>query len=565
MFRGSYERAYDALGRHVRRFVRGWRGADAHLLKPLSDRRGAVWQVLAPAEYPWFIPFLAAILVVGVTAGPRPLSGTPASYGLAALGIALMLAWHAAVLRSPWLRIRLLSGYLAILVILAGLVVWASFRDPSTPLHLGPGVALALTAMLAVASWAAGAIGRRVKGETMQSALPWVELFPSKDRGDYTGDTPGLALVSIGFLVLLRYPVQLLLPPALVALVVPSGSLFWPCLATGVAAWLALVLGVLFDRLMEVMKTVGRLFFIGPQFVLSVVVIAIAVGRWSGSHFINYLFDRPGGNGTVAWYIFFAYAVAWFYGFWCEILLTRRFIRVLARDGARVSQVPYEFHGDERASRVSNAGRTIALHGAGRLMVQGAYDADYRAEQRIGAQTPARTFLTPAELLHEFRTQLEDKGWPPEGEEPSEKDPVVRVRDLQRGVLAFPAISAALVLAFLGTPLVIGSRYASQPPELDIVWDGHVNLPVQRLVLGTGLVRTGRDACRPLGPLEPRIAVAASGGGTRAAIYTAAVLRGLAKQDKICKVVLTSGVSGGSAALAYFALNQHRLRVPFSA
>ena len=56
--------------------------------------------------------------------------------------------------------------------------------------------------------------------------------------------------------------------------------------------------------------------------------------------------------------------------------------------------------------------------------------------------------------------------------------------------------------------------------------------------------------------------MAASGGGTRAAIYTAAVLRGLALQEGICNVVLASWVSGGSAALAYFAVNEDTLRVP---
>jgi hypothetical protein len=53
--------------------------------------------------------------------------------------------------------------------------------------------------------------------------------------------------------------------------------------------------------------------------------------------------------------------------------------------------------------------------------------------------------------------------------------------------------------------------------------------------------------------------LAGSGGGTRAALYTAAVLHGLARFDKLDRVVLASGVSGGSAALAYFATNRKTL------
>ena len=58
---------------------------------------------------------------------------------------------------------------------------------------------------------------------------------------------------------------------------------------------------------------------------------------------------------------------------------------------------------------------------------------------------------------------------------------------------------------------------------------------------------------------EPVILLAASGGGTRAALYTVAVLHGLARLNKLEHVALVSGVSGGSAALAYFAINRPSL------
>lgn len=52
---------------------------------------------------------------------------------------------------------------------------------------------------------------------------------------------------------------------------------------------------------------------------------------------------------------------------------------------------------------------------------------------------------------------------------------------------------------------------------------------------------------------RPALIMAASGGGTRAALYTASVLEGLARQGRIKNFILGSGVSGGEAALAYFA------------
>lgn len=564
---------YDWTGLRVRVFVRAWRRFDAWALAPLSAERRGWLQLLAPADYPFFVPLLAALLVFAVTVGPRFAQWTPVTLGLFALGLVLMLGLHAWARRSERVRIRLLAGYLAILLLLGALVVAIAVAFPpqsfdldDRPLrvHLEPVVMVALTLMLGIASWVAGRIVKRVPGELMPSALPLVELFPPKDRYDYRGDTPWLALASIVLLVPLRYPVEVLLPAALAALVLPSGSLLWPCAGLVAATWIVLVLGSFFERLMEILATIGRLFFVGPQYFLSILVVLVAIARWMHVHYITYLFDAPGGNPTVAAYVFFAYAVAWFYGFWCDILLARRFIRLLSHRPGRFSSVPYSFAGSDTVSRVQNDGRMIALHGAGRLKLTGVYESSYDPDWHDRGAAPggdrrALAFLTPSQLLGKFCTQIEDHGWR------GPNDPLPRIRDLRRAVLAFPGVTAALAVIFLGGPVWFGYRYAAQPPELDIVRDGHVNLRLQPLLLGDGRafgpVGEG-ETCPALAPRDPRVVVAASGGGTRAAIYTAAVLRGLAEQGRICNVVLTSGVSGGSAALAYFALNQDALRRP---
>jgi hypothetical protein len=272
-------------------------------------------------------------------------------------------------------------------------------------------------------------------------------------------------------------------------------------------------------------------------------------------HYVNYIFDTPAGIWTISFYIFFAYALTWFYGFWCEILVARRFIRLLSPRDEPVTTIPYRFEGEEAVSRVSKRRRTIALHGAGRIKVEGYYDRAYRIAERIGNRK-ALTFLTPAELLATVRTQLEDHEWT------GARDPLPRVRDLQRALQAFPGITGLLALAFIGVPIAAGYTRTAQPPELDIIHSGHVNRDLTELLFEDGGAATAGSACPALGADTPRIAVAASGGGTRAAIYTAAVLRGLAKQGRICDVALVSGVSGGSAALAYFALNEKNLRTP---
>jgi hypothetical protein len=65
---------------------------------------------------------------------------------------------------------------------------------------------------------------------------------------------------------------------------------------------------------------------------------------------------------------------------------------------------------------------------------------------------------------------------------------------------------------------------------------------------------------KPAPGSRPRvILVAASGGGTRAALYTSSLLDGLRQQKVLHDVKAVSGVSGGGAALAYFAAHHKEL------
>lgn len=61
------------------------------------------------------------------------------------------------------------------------------------------------------------------------------------------------------------------------------------------------------------------------------------------------------------------------------------------------------------------------------------------------------------------------------------------------------------------------------------------------------------------GKRERAVFVAASGGGTRAAMYATSLMRGLHELGAIDDVVLASGVSGGGASLAYFAAHYKEL------
>src|SRR5439155_26113253 len=80
------------------------------------------------------------------------------------------------------------------------------------------------------------------------------------------------------------------------------------------------------------------------------------------------------------------------------------------------------------------------------------------------------------------------------------------------------------------------------------------DLPDKPFDLGEGLF-----AGPPGKPPRRVLLVAASGGGTRAALYAASVFHGLAELEALDDVKVFSGVSGGSASIAYLTLHRDEL------
>ncbi|MGX5802627.1 patatin-like phospholipase family protein [Bradyrhizobium sp. Arg314] len=417
-------------------------------------------------------------------------------------------------------------------------------------------ITIIVVVALAAARWVAARLFSVVGRNDLSRALPKVELFPPTDRYDFIGTSPTAALVSAWLIVPVRYPVELLLPGSLLVLFVPDRFLWSVFVIVGFLVWSALFLGMLFERLMEVLKTIGRLFFVGPQLAISLLVIVVALARLADVHYVTYLFNAGSGgygNTKIMAYLALSYVGAWYYAFWCDQFAARRVICLLG--GSECSDPPFEvryrYDGRPNLSPIKEEDRIIALHGAGRLKIQGEYKEGYEA-RGIALQ-----FQTPSELLEIFRRQIEQM--------PQTKslvsDPLPSVRDFQRSARVFPVITSALAFLLIAGPSLLSFFYAAQPAELEIHLTTARNLNPASFLLSDS---PATGVCPPLGPNDARIAVVASGGGTRAAIYTASVLRGIAEQGKICNVVLVSGVSGGSAALAYFALHEGELRRPGS-
>jgi hypothetical protein len=123
--------------------------------------------------------------------------------------------------------------------------------------------------------------------------------------------------------------------------------------------------------------------------------------------------------------------------------------------------------------------------------------------------------------------------------------------------LYFYVVNALLILvlaAFAGAHV-----YLADSGSAKAVVTAHASAGAGPLVDLAGLLKSGD------GQAQPAVVVVASGGGTRAALYTAHVLQGLHRLGVDGDIVLTSGVSGGGLALAYFTANYGLLRGDHSA
>ena len=555
--RSLVRQAYPWLNDRVADFVRGWRRLDAWANRPLPTRRRAYWKLLAPDRYPWYAPALFLVLTVMLALGPTMETDWP-NLILLVIGLVLFLGLNALAERRQVANNYLLTGQLTCLVAMLALLLWSSLPEvygemvAAPRLHVGVAVVLAITVALAAAFGFAAALFRSTADGGLADALPEVELFLPKDRYSFVGGGAKAAFFSALAIAPVRYPVELLLPGSLLTLFVPDHLLALTFLFVGGIMWILLFLGILFERLMEILKTLGRMFFIGPQRVISILVIAVAGARLAEIHFITYLFNGGStgyGNPVLMLYILLSYACVWYYGFWTDQFVARRLMRMLTLkpDWRTAISVAYPYHGDPTLSRVESEGRTISLHGAGRLKLRGHYEDGY-----AGGGT-ALQFMTPAELIGQFRRQIELRS----RDMIKADDLLASLRNFERAAVIYPVIVGTLAFGLIVGPIVLTFYYAVQPPELTVHAEGG----------------GGRDAlafmknqdyengdCSPLKAGMPRIAIAASGGGTRAAIYTASLLRGLAEAGHVCDVVMASGVSGGSAALAYFGLHEAELR-----
>jgi len=370
-------------------------------------------------------------------------------------------------------------------------------------------------------------------GPGFASFLPHANLFvPPPQAPEITGGSILRSIVRVP----LENPLPLLFFPSLVLLFLPYYlPLDWWALGLLLANWLLLSFPGFHGRFDSMLPLVRRAFFIGGQLVVSLVIIVLAAGRVAEISYIQTVVESSSWH-TMLSYIFAAYFLFWFTEYWLNRRLLEELIGLLQRSGDPIGQATYDIDPQEpfaQGTKIALVGRKVQIHGGGRLI-------------SIGDLVDSAEAFELYEKKDLFGRLIETASWSQligstarRSKTRQELKKLKRRVDFYFGFVNLMLFALATILGLVLSrmpqqPIAIVTTSpepaaAQEPPGVDLaqlIWNDE----------------TGEDV----------VLLAASGGGTRAALYTESVLRGLHSIDALDRVVLASGVSGGGAALAYY-------------
>lgn len=430
---------------------------------------------------------------------------------------------------------------------------WASEANQSPYSHIYGAFACVLAVLTTAAPWLAlwlvGTV-EQDKRTMYQDALKCTELFPpARSRGDpeFSGRRFCAALLTGMFYNGLHF----LLLPSFFALIVPSRWLLWTfVIGLIVSGWL-LMTGNFTSRWQVMLEQVRRWFLVGTPLAVSVGVIGLAILRLARVQYVATVLDAA-PFGVIFTWIIMAYALLWWFEFSVNGSIAAELLGVLDpavaarhKSPTETDTVAYPAADIPVAQRnVEMSHRYITVHGAGRFMALGWFPGKDGKDSKISREPAFQAF----DLLELFSILT-----------PSES--VDFFHDLRRRIQLYFLTLNGMIVAALFLTYAFYYGYGDEHNTVESVVTAKAvgdqarlfNLADSLKIVPPGPAAAGTSITDTV-PADngPAYIVAASGGGTRAALYTATALEGLQRLDVARHIVLLSGVSGGGVALAYF-------------
>jgi hypothetical protein len=331
--------------------------------------------------------------------------------------------------------------------------------------------------------------------------------------------------------------------------------LFWPSLAAIIAPigrvsqfyWVAFVLAFFFafqssitDRWNQTLLLVRRLLMTGFPLMLSLVVIVLGILRLCNVQYVSIILDAaPFGALTMG--IGSLYVLFWLFELAINRPLMVQLLGLFVNPKQRAdflktrgTRIQYKLKHGHKLTNVDEKRRYLQLHGTGRFLVTG--------RQATDPDRPAwHSYDRPKLFEHVLSV----------GTEGSKRQ--IAWADLRRRIRTYFFLTNAAVVVLLGVGAFIQYKFEWPLKRTPLIVVSQQDLDGRGpFVLKDRLLEKNEKN-------RPAILFAASGGGTRAALYSASVLYGLTLHGVGDDIVLISGVSGGSASVAYFGANQQQL------
>jgi hypothetical protein len=370
-------------------------------------------------------------------------------------------------------------------------------------------------------------------------ALRHTELFVQRGEPDLSVHRVWHAIVNGA----VYQPFLLLLLPSMIAIVVPDRFLYGSWAAAFLFSLLLLAWGSISKRWQQMVLYVRRWFLSGMPFAVSILVIVLAAARLTGNQYVATVLAAAPFGAIFIW-IVMIYCLLWLYEHVVNQGLGTQLLTLLSSEQeGRQGITPYRVENLEHA-RVSAEDRYLTLHGAGRFAVIGKYPtaADPVSVFHTYGYTELFAALAANGALLERTLQRPNFAHTlAEGAQEIER----------RTKLYLNVVNAGVIATLAG--LAIYSQHHDRTFSTASVVTAHAQYPrAEAFKLADALAARAREG-------RPALIVAASGGGSRAALYTASALEGLAQLNVAQDIVLVSGVSGGGVALADFAMNRDDL------
>jgi len=337
------------------------------------------------------------------------------------------------------------------------------------------------------------------------------------------------------------HPIHLLFFPSLAVLLVANRDLMIIIASIiFILNWLYIAASDVHSRLSMIVDVLKGKFFIGGQLVVSLVVIILAAGRILEISYINTLIESNPNfvNFTLLAYIAVAYAFFWFFEYWINRSLLEQIINIFREktDNEFLGRINYP--AETISTSVKKEGRFMQTHGGTRLAVVGINIHN----EKENWHTYQRT-----ELFESIFSKLDMS-------DDAVFNNYQKYQSIKQRMKAYFLLMNFLLV---GAFAVMTVRYMKLPqkPAVQAYTIDTKSANSHLFDLNERLFSVQKSEAKQY----QVILMSASGGGTRAALYTESVLRGLQQNDLLDNLVLGSGVSGGSAALAYFAAHRDDL------